>query len=209
MYKIHDVTLDCVAFCVSGPGRSWPSYLMMLFAIILAFEKYCVLLFACLFYFEALWFVSFICGSLTWPPLRDWRVSSARELIILYNSILLYFSLPCSVPRESVSVILNWLWVWWIEIISGISLWSLLFPFPQAVGTVLVRFFFSFFFFSSFYMSFRFPCFLPFPPFRDSKANVSIVNPSTERLESFQWDHDHSEASRMCRKRDGTLRRRS
>ena len=58
-------------------------------------------------------------------------------------------------------------------------------------------------------MSFRFPCFLPFPPFRDSKANVSIVNPSTERLESFQWDHDHSEASRMCRKRDGTLRRRS
>ena len=65
MSKIHDVTLDCVAFCVSGPGRSWPSYLMMLFAIILAFEKYCVLLFACLFYFEALWFVSFICGSLT------------------------------------------------------------------------------------------------------------------------------------------------
>lgn len=49
MYKIHDVTLDCVAFCVSGPGRSWPPYLMMLFAIILAFEKYCVLLFACLF----------------------------------------------------------------------------------------------------------------------------------------------------------------
>ena len=40
-------------------------HLMMLFAIILAFEKYCVLLFACLFYFEALWFVSFICGSLT------------------------------------------------------------------------------------------------------------------------------------------------
>ena len=65
MYKIHDVTLDCVAFCVSGPGRSWPPYLMMLFAIILAFEKYCVLLFACLSYFEALWFVSFICGSLT------------------------------------------------------------------------------------------------------------------------------------------------
>ena len=39
MYKIHDVTLDCVAFCVSGPGRSWPPYLMMLFAIILAFEN--------------------------------------------------------------------------------------------------------------------------------------------------------------------------